>query len=182
MLGAETRSVSIRKVRDSQKWVSERKEGIWVKERFWETWTVHSVLSKWTLTNCVILICAIQVNTLRVLPASIPVSHSTHFNVLSEPLVPWILSFLGDGSSIQLQWSARRWHQASILWKGTAELPPFWDSWTVVRGVRGIFTVSVASEVEFSQVLIKLIVPLLLCSLSNLVPTSEEAKLERSFC
>ena len=51
-----------------------------------------------------------------------------------------------------------------------------------MRGVRGIFIVSVVSKVEFSQVLIKLIVPLLLCSLSNLVPTSEEAKLERSFC
>lgn len=123
-----------------------------------------------------------QVNTLRVLIAYIPVSHSTHSNVLSEPLVPWILSVLGDWSSTQLQWSARRWHQASILWKGTAELPPFWDSWTVVRGIRGIFTVSVASEVEFSQVLIKLIVPLLFCSLTNLIPTSEEVKLERSFC
>ena len=44
-----------------------------------------------------------QVNTLRVLIAYIPVSHSTHSNVLSELLVPWILSFLGDGSSIKLQ-------------------------------------------------------------------------------
>ena len=158
----------------------ERKESEW--KRDFERLELCSVLSKWTLTNCVILIWAIQGNTLRVLPASIPVSQSTRSNVLNELLVLWILSFLGDGSSIQLQWSARRWHQTSILWKGTAELPPFWNSWTVVRGVRGIFTVSVASEVEFSQGLIKLIVPLFLCSLSNLVPTSEEAKLERSFC
>ena len=128
------------------------------------SWTVQSVLSKWTLNNCDILICATQINTLRVLPASIPASHSTHSNIFNEPLVPWILPFLGDGSSTQLQWSARRWHQASILWKGTAELPPFWGRGAVVRGVRGIFTISVASEVEFSQLLIKLIVPLLLCS------------------
>ena len=50
-----------------------------------------------------------------------------------------------------------------------------------MRGVRGIFIISVASEVEFSQLLIKLIVPLLLCSPSNLVPMSVEAKPERSF-
>ena len=50
-----------------------------------------------------------------------------------------------------------------------------------MRGVRGIFSVSVTSEVEFSQLLIKLIVPLLLCSLINLVPMSVEVKPERSF-
>ena len=45
-----------------------------------------------------------------------------------------------------------------------------------MRGIRGIFSVSVTSEVEFSQLLIKLIVPLLLCSLINLVPMSVEVK------
>ena len=56
------------------------------------------------------------------------------------------------------------------------------DNGAVVREVKGIFTISGASEIEFSQLLIKLIVPLLFCSLSNLIPTSEEVKLERSFC
>ena len=47
-----------------------------------------------------------------------------------------------------------------------------------VREVRGIFTISVASEIEFSQLLIKLIVPLLLYSQRNLVPMNEEAKIK----
>lgn len=47
-----------------------------------------------------------------------------------------------------------------------------------MREVRGIFTISVASEIEFSQLLIKLIVPLLLYSQRNLVPMNEEAKIK----
>ena len=47
-----------------------------------------------------------------------------------------------------------------------------WDNGAVVREVRGIFTISVASEIKFSQLLIKLIVPLLLYSQRNLVPMS----------
>lgn len=54
--------------------------------------------------------------------------------------------------------------QLNSLLPGTSELQ--------VRGVRSIFTVSVASEVEFSQKLIKAIVPFLVYSLRNFVPMS----------
>lgn len=86
----------------------------------------------------------------RVLPASIPVSHSTHFNVLSEPLVPdpFILGWMDPHfSSNKVQGGGIR----HPFCKGTDELPPFWDNGAVVRGVGGIFSVSVTSEVEFSQ-------------------------------
>lgn len=55
------------------------------------------------------------------------------------------------------------------------------DNGAVVREVKGIFTISGASEIEFSQLLIKLIVPLLLYFQRNLVPMSEEAKIQRGF-
>ena len=48
-------------------------------------------------------------------------------------------------------------HQESVLRKSTAELPPSWDNGAVVKEVRGIFTISGASEIEFSQLLIKLL-------------------------
>ena len=106
---------------------------------------------------------------------------TAHTLLPSLSLVPWTLSFLGDGCSTQLQGSAGRWHQESLLRNSTAELPPSWDNGAAVREVRGIFTISVASEIEFSQLLIKLIVPLLLYSQRNLVPMSEEAKIQRGF-
>lgn len=126
-------------------------------------------------------ICAIEVNTLRVLPASIPVSCS------STVMLPVNLQFHGcflhwvidvQLSSKEGQGGGTR-HQVSEMAELNSFLPGKVEMQT--RGVRGIFTISVSSEVEVSQIFIKLIIPLILESLSNLVPMSGGAKIEMKF-